>query len=96
VTPGDVALDDMMADVKHGVLLSRFSGGQPSAKGDFLRDAKSSFYIENGKVRGPVSETMVSGNMAEVLMKIVAISREIVDFGSGVYPWVLVSGVVVS
>lgn len=96
VAPGETAFSDMLQSVAEGILISRFSGGQPSAKGDFSGVAKSSFYIRDGEVRQPVSETMVSGNLAQLLLQIVAVSRETVDFGAGKFPWVKVSGIVIS
>ena len=82
IEAGADALDDMVADVEKGVLITRFSGGRPSDNGDFSGVAKNSYYIEDGEVKFPLSETMVSGNLAEVLRNICAISRERVDSGS--------------
>ncbi len=96
VTPGDTPLAQMIESVGEGILISRFSGGQPSAKGDFSGVAKGSFYIRDGEVRQPVSETMVSGNMADLLMQIVAVSRESIDFGTGAFPWIRVRDIVIS
>ena len=96
VEPGTTSLDDMIRDVKAGVLITRFSGGRPNDKGDFSGIAKNSHYIDNGAIAYPISETMVSGNMASLLTSIVAISAERADFGSGIFPWVRVSEVGIS
>ena len=74
VDAGATPLDAMIRDVKAGILITRFSGGRPNDKGDFSGIAKNSYYIENGAVAYPISETMVSGNMAALLTNIVAIS----------------------
>ena len=58
--------------------------------------AKNSYLIEDGEIKYPVSETMVSGNFAEMLQSVKAISRERVDSGYGILPWVAVSGVTIS
>jgi len=86
----------MIRDVKAGILITRFSGGRPNDKGDFSGVAKNSYYVDNGEVSYPISETMVSGNMAALLTNIVAISSERADFGSGIFPWVRVSGIGIS
>jgi PmbA protein len=39
---------------------------------------------------------MVSGNFAEMLKNIKAISRERIDYGFSILPWVHVSGITVS
>ena len=57
---------------------NRFSGGMPGVNGDFSGVAKNSFLIENGKVTTPISETMISGNLAEMLNSIIAVSADTV------------------
>ncbi len=96
VDAGQTALATMIKDVKRGVLLTRFSGGRPNEKGDFSGIAKNSYYIDNGEIQFPLSETMISGNMAQLLRNIVAISAERADFGSAIYPWVRVTGIGIS
>lgn len=96
VEPGPTPLDEMIAGVEAGVLITRFSGGRPNDKGDFSGIAKNSYYIEDGAVAYPISETMVSGNMAALLTSIVSISTERADYGSGVFPWVRVGGIGIS
>lgn len=93
---GTTALDDMIADIEQGILLCRFSGGDPNDKGDFSGVAKNSYYIKDGKIQYPVNETMISGNMAQLLKNINAVSSESIDFGDSILPWVRVPGVVVS
>lgn len=88
VEPGNVTLDSMIKDVKKGILLCRFSGGHPSADGNFSGVAKNSFYIENGVIRFPINETMISGNLFKIFEEIKNISSETVDFGLSVLPWI--------
>ncbi len=96
VEPGERSLDELVASIDRGVLLCRFSGGRPSDNGDFSGIAKNSYYIENGRVREPISETMVSGNLRRMLHAVRGISRERVDFGVAHVPWVQVGGLTVS
>ena len=96
IDPGATSFNEMVKGVKKGLLMARFSGGRPSNSGDFAGVAKNSYLIEDGEIKYPVSETMVSGNFAEMLRNIKAVSRESVDFGYGISPWVAVSGVTVS
>lgn len=94
--PGTVGYDAMLASIDQGILITRFSGGRPNDRGDFSGIAKNSYYIEKGKVAYPVSETMISGNLGDLLMNVQAISAERADFGSRVLPWVHATGIVVS
>lgn len=96
VAPGDTALDDIIANTERGIVLGRYSGGMPNQNLDFSGVAKNSFYVEDGKISHALSETMVAGNFVAALQAIRGISRETVDFGSGVYPWVATTGVTVS
>ena len=96
IEAGDASVDELIRAVDRGLLITRFSGGVPNDKGDFSGIAKNSYYIDKGELRFPVSETMVSGNLDRLLNDVVAISSERADFGRRVYPWVQVSGVVVS
>jgi PmbA protein len=96
IEPGADRLDDMVRGVDRGIMITRFSGGRPNEKGDFSGIAKNSYYIENGQVQFPVSETMISGNLAELLRNVTHVSAERADFGHGILPWVRASGVGVS
>lgn len=96
VEPGDKTLDELIKDVERGIVIARFSGGNPSPNGDFSGVAKNSFYIENGEIKYPVTETMVSGNLNEMLLNIKDISRERVNFGSSILPWISASGITIS
>lgn len=96
IEPGNTPLADMIADVKKGVLMSRFSGGNPSDNGDFSGVAKNSYLIENGKIIRPIGETMVAGNLAAFFSGLRAVSKESIDYGSAILPWVLGTGIHIS
>ena len=86
----------MIKSVERGILLARFSGGYPSDNGDFSGVAKNSYLIENGEIKYPISESMISGNFAEMLKNIKAISKERIDYGFSILPWIQVSGITIS
>ena len=96
VKPGDKPFAALISGIERGVLVCRFSGGEPANNGDFSGVAKNSFLIENGKITAPVSETMISGNMAEMLNAIRGFSKETVCDGSSVLPYAAFDGVTVS
>jgi PmbA protein len=95
VPPGDRSLDDIVAGTERGVILSRFSGGNPNSNLEFSGVAKNSFYVE-GEIRHALSETMVTGNLQDLLQNIRAVSREQVNFGDHAYPYLAASGVTIS
>lgn len=94
--PGKDALADMIKNVKKGLIVGGFSGGQPSTSGDFSGVAKNSFYIENGEIKGAVSETMINGNLMDILNHVEGISKEVVIDGGMVMPYMACSGIIVS
>lgn len=94
--PGDTPYEGLLAGVKRGLLVGRFSGGVPNDKGDFSGVAKNSFLIENGKIVRPVRETMIAGNLLEAFNNIASISAETISTGRRKNPWVRVSGIGIS
>lgn len=96
ITPGDKTLEEMIKSVKKGLIVGGFSGGAPGTNGEFSGVAKNSVYIEDGEVKGAVSETMINGNLAEMFAHINAISKETVCDGSSVFPYIAVDGIVIS
>jgi len=96
VENGDTPYADMIKTIKKGIIVGRFSGGQPSANGDFSGVAKNSFLVEDGEIKGAVSETMINGNLADLLNNLVAISKETVTDGTSVMPYMAFDKVVVS
>jgi len=96
IEAGDVSFSEMIKSTQKGVLLCRFSGGNPSDNGDFSGVAKNSYYIENGEIKYPISETMISGNLVEMLKNIKQISSERINSGYHIYPWIKFEGLTIS
>jgi len=96
VAPGDRSIEQIIASVDRGILVGRFSGGQPASNGDFSGVAKNSFLIENGKIGPALSETMISGNMADMLCRLRAVSSEQVADGMSVLPYMAFDGITIS
>jgi len=94
--PGETPLKDMIASVKRGLIVGGFSGGRPGVSGDFSGVAKNSFYIEDGKIQGAVSETMINGNLEKVFQNVTAVSKEVSMDGASVMPYLATEGIVIS
>ncbi|MBO6159320.1 MAG: TldD/PmbA family protein [Firmicutes bacterium] len=94
--PGDKTLSEMIASVKRGLIVGGFSGGRPGVSGDFSGVAKNSFYIEDGKIKGAVNETMINGNLAKVFQNVTAVSKELCLDGSSALPYLQTEGIVIS
>ena len=96
IKEGDTSYEDMIKQMKKGLVVGYFAGGQPSTSGEFSGVAKNSFYVENGEIKGAVEETMINGNLAEIFNHVVAISKETICDGCNVVPYIEVDGVVIS
>ena len=96
VEAGDNPHSDIIKNIEKGLLLARFSGGNPSSNGDISGVAKNSYYIENGEIKYPISETMISGNIQEMFNNIGEISSDRIDFGYCIFPWISFKGVTIS
>lgn len=82
----------MLAAVPRGALVDRLSMGDPAPNGDFSGVIKNSFLIEQGVVGPALSEVMISGNVAQMLRDVVAVSAERIDTGGSVLPWLRIGG----
>ncbi|NLY18330.1 MAG: TldD/PmbA family protein [Clostridiaceae bacterium] len=96
VKPGNTSLNELIAGIDRGIVINRFSGGVPGTNGDFSGVAKNSFLVENGRITDALSETMISGNLIDVLNNITGISSETICDGKSVLPWMLCDGVTIS
>ena len=96
ILPGEKTLAEIIASIDRGILVGRFSGGEPGANGDFSGVAKNSFLIKDGKIVCAVKETMISGNFDEMLKNVTAISKETLSDSSSVIPYIAFDGVTIA
>jgi PmbA protein len=89
---GSTPLADLLRGVSRGALVGRLSMGSPAANGDFSGVIKNSFAIQNGEVGAALSETMINGNVAQMLRDVLAVSAERIDTGATCMPWVRIGG----
>jgi PmbA protein len=76
ILPGEATKDDLIGEIKQGLLVTRFSGRADPISGDFSGVAKGGYLIKNGKLDRPVTGTLVSGNAFQALKEISGISKE--------------------
>ncbi|MEM3068420.1 MAG: TldD/PmbA family protein [Nitrososphaerales archaeon] len=79
VDPGSVSIDDMIREVKKGVMVTnnwytRFQNLRSGEYSTIPRDA--AFLIENGKIKHPVVGLRISDSLPRQLANIMAISKE--------------------
>ncbi|KPV62555.1 MAG: peptidase PmbA [Candidatus Bathyarchaeota archaeon BA1] len=76
VEPGKKKLEDIISEVEKGIIVRRFSGNVRPESGEFSGIAKQASFIENGEVKYPLKETMISGNAFQALINIIEIGSE--------------------
>ena len=78
ITPGNTSLDEMVKDIKEGLVVEQLMGaGQGNVLGgDFSGNVLLGFKVEGGRIVGRVKDTMVSGNIYQLLKEITAIGSD--------------------
>jgi PmbA protein len=86
MTPGETPLPTLCTESRRTILVSRFSGSSNPVTGEFSGVVKGGFLISNGE-RRPVKETMIAGNLYDLLKSVSGVSREVRNInGSSVIP----------
>lgn len=93
---GNQTFEDIIKSIDKGIIVDRFSGGEPAGNGEFSGVAKNSFMIENGKITYALSETMISGNLSTMLNNLFAISDYVDNDGIHSIPYMAFSGITIS
>lgn len=76
VEAGDIGYDEMVREVKDGIIVNRFSGNVSSVDGNFSGVVKGGHMIKGGEIAYPVREMMVAGNIYAALKDVSMVSKE--------------------
>jgi len=78
IAPGSTTLEEMVGDIKEGLVIEQLMGaGQTNVLGgDFSGNVLLGYRVESGKIVGRVKDTMVSGNVYQVLKQLMAIGSK--------------------
>ncbi|MFB0559581.1 MAG: TldD/PmbA family protein [Dehalococcoidales bacterium] len=78
IAPGNTTFDDMVRDIKEGVVIEWLMGAEQGniLGGDFSGNVLLGYKVESGKIVGRVKDTMVSGNVHQLLKQITAIGSD--------------------
>ncbi|MFO8017228.1 MAG: TldD/PmbA family protein [Promethearchaeia archaeon] len=88
--PGDYGQEEIIEEVKKGILLD-YTGDSPNiTTGDFSGLILQGNLIENGEISKPLNETMIGVNLLDLFQKIEAISDQQKVYGKFFAPWVKV------
>ena len=75
IEPGEMKFEDMIKDMKRGILVDQVLGGGQSnvLAGEFSVNIDLGYLIENGEIVGRIKDCMVAGNVFEIFNNIIAI-----------------------
>ena len=78
VDEGEVPFQSMVADMKEGLIVERLIGAEQGnlLSGDFSGNVLLGYKVENGRIIGRVKDTMISGNIYQVLKQFLGIGNE--------------------
>ncbi len=78
IDEGDTSFEDMLADIKDGLVVEELMGASMGnvLGGDFSGNVLLGYRVQNGKLVGRVKDTMVTGNIYEALKDIRAIGNK--------------------
>lgn len=77
VLPGDISEDEMIKDIKQGIIIHNFQGTVRYQNGIFSGVAKGAYLIEKGEITKPVTGISLSGNVFDLLKNIQGIGKEL-------------------
>lgn len=74
---GTARADDIIGDTRFGLYAQHVAGGEVvESTGDFVFRVTNGYWIEDGKIGHPITETTVAGNGADVLRHIDAVADD--------------------
>jgi PmbA protein len=75
---GDVSFRAMVEDMKEGLIVERLMGADQGniLGGDFGGNVLLGYKVENGEIVGRVKDTMIAGNVYQVLKELLGIGQE--------------------
>lgn len=77
IKAGDSSFDELIEDVKQGIIIERFAGSQRTENGIFSGLAKGTQLIENGEISSPLTNVTIAGNVFDVLNNITGLGKKI-------------------
>jgi PmbA protein len=78
INVGDTPLQDMVKDIREGLIIEQLMGAEQGniLNGDFSGNVLLGYKIENGEITGRVKDTMVFGNVYQLLKEISAMGND--------------------
>jgi PmbA protein len=96
VEPGTRSVAELIASIDDGIILDQVLGGGPGISGDFSVNVDLGYRVKQGKIVGRVKDTMLAGNVYQVLKNPVLLGNDAEWSGSCWTPSAIVEGLSVT
>ncbi len=93
IKPSRSNFDTLVSEIRHGIIISRFSGNVNPVNGDFSGVVKGGRLVSNGTIQYAVKEVMVAGNVFEALRHLNGISKERKVIYDSILPYMRFDGI---
>ena len=77
MTPGKRSMEEMIATLDRGILITGFNGGNTNGTTGDYSYGIDGFLIEKGKIVKPVSEMNITGNMKQLWMNLTEVGNDV-------------------
>lgn len=93
IQPGKGSLEHLIQQLDQGLVVDQLLGGGADISGDFSVNVELGYRVQNGQITGRVKDTMISGNVYNVLKQLVALGGD-ADWNGPCYtPSLIVEGI---
>lgn len=92
IEPGKALLSDLISQLDCGIIVDQMLGGGADISGDFSINIDLGYRVENGEIVGRIKDTMIAGNVYNVLKQVIALGGDLTWNGSCYTPSMIVSG----
>jgi TldD protein len=82
IIPGDMSFDEMIEDIREGIIFDRFSGSYRAENGMLSGVVKGAQLIRNGELAEPLTNVTIGTNVFDVFNNIEGLGKE-TDLVSG-------------
>ncbi|MCP2731105.1 TldD/PmbA family protein [Limnofasciculus baicalensis] len=93
IQPGKGSLHNLIAQLDDGLIVDQTLGGGPGISGDFSINVDLGYRVQKGQIIGRVKDTMIAGNVYNVLKQLVTLGED-ADWNGPCYtPSLIVEGI---
>lgn len=93
IQPGKGSIEHLIGQLDEGLVVDQLLGGGADISGDFSVNVELGYRVQNGQITGRVKDTMIAGNVYNVLNQLVALGGD-ADWNGPCYtPSLIVEGI---